>query len=645
VTTSNITAPSDGTTVTADDASPQNVSVSGTSDGGNTDFVQIDCYFGSDVATIQDSVPVQTGGDFSTDIPATNFSSQSLDQPCVLRAVPQPPLGDQPPSEPPGTTSLFTGPTIRLNSVQRQRVTGGPNDGKLRDYYLLNIQSDGGFDYHSTGYCGVYDSYLWTDVFAPTTPLFYCNDGTLDADGNSGPPQQGLAQATGSELKVDGANAYLAGALPDLFVSGLNPENSPGFPAFSVTTAFDPSTHAVTITESDTAVKCAPNSGNYPPDPSGCSSFVPTGIRLDRTIVQSHSGKLAIIRSQWSSTDGAGHHLQLELGNDQHSIAHDIAYEFPWISSNFQVYNDGALPGPPNGPGRIYVKSSLAAADGDTAHPRGVIVFAGPPKDIRFTADQTGTSTISEFLADYDFSVPAGGFVRTGFAYGDAFTQAEVTALGDAAQASFPQPSVSINPAGTSFSGTVTVSGRASDPEGLAGVSVNGTHAALAGDGSWTATVPLSPGHNTLTATATNLYGATAQASTQAGYAKLGLAGKPRAKGLFVVFKATCADAGVSCAGNALLVTKERVKGKRVLGLTAKTKTRKLTTGRKRFSVKPGATATIKVPLNKAARKLLARFHKLPVRVTVSVAAGGVTSSVGGTKVTFHARKKKHRHA
>jgi hypothetical protein len=56
--------------------------------------------------------------------------------------------------------------------------------------------------------------------------------------------------------------------------------------------------------------------------------------------------------------------------------------------------------------------------------------------------------------------------------------------------------------------------------------------------------------------------------------------------------------------------------------------------------VKGGKTATIKVPLNKRSLKLLKHFRKLPVRVTVSVAAAGVKDRVGGSKVVFRLKKK-----
>jgi hypothetical protein len=650
ITTSNITSPANGAVLTHDKSAPHNITVAGTSNGTTGDTVRIVCYFGDEVSEVVSSLAVDAGGAFTSNVSSAEFYGKGLLQPCVLRAVPEPAASDPPPSEPPGTTSPFTGPTITLEAFEDDRVITGPNAGALSDYYLQDVQSQGAFDYVSAGSCGLYDSYLWDPVtFAAADPLFYCNDGLNKSDGELPPVLPGNSPATGSELHVDGVNAFLPGAIPigDGFGTGLDMSMSPGFPPLSWTHSYDPTTQAVTITESEQPVKCAPNASVYPPTPASCPSLVLLPVKLDRTIIQSHEGRLSTYRTRWTSTDGASHQLGLELENDQNTkvgTAH-IAYLFPWISPNFAVDNIGTLAGPPNGPGRIYVTSDLGAPDGGTTTPRGVIVFAGPPKSERVTYDQSDNNTGSGFVMNYDATVPPSGAASFGFAYGDAFSQAEVTALGDAAQAAFT-PSVSMNaPPHSIFAKKVNVSGTASYGEGLAGVSVNGTPATVAPDGSWKATVPLKGGHNSLTAVATTIYNGTAQtAAADVVYAKLGLVGKPKAKGRFVVFRAHCgADPGASCPGNALLALKEKLRGKSVVGLTAKKRkvhTKRISAGHKRFRVKGGKTATIKVGLNKRSLKLLTHFRKLPVRVTVSVAAGGVKDRVGGSKVVFRLKKK-----
>lgn len=648
VTGSSITSPANGTVLTDNHDVPGSVTVAGTSDGTTGDNVQIVCYFGTQHAVVT-NIPVQAGGGFSASVSVDLFYGQGLLNPCVLRAVPQPAMSDPPPAEPPGSLSPYAGPTITLEAFERDPISGGFNNGVLQDFYLQNVQSQGGFDYVSVGDCGVDDSYMWNPTtFKPSDSLFYCNDSIQRANGfTGGPPPTGTTAGTGSEMKVDGINAWFPGAITDSGW-GFAAQSNPGFPALTFSQSFDPSTHAATINESDAAAKCSPSPAVFAPTPSSCSSFVPAGIRLDRTIVQSHDGRLTTVRSLWSASDGASHQLHLEIENNENSSANDIAFLFPWIAPGFVVYHNGTLPGPPAAPGHIYVAGSLAAPDGDGTHPRGVIVFARAPKDERFVNDQTGGSNDVDFLAEYDLNVPAHGSVGTAFAFGDALSQADVNALGADGEAGF-RPAVSMNAAGTSFASKLNVSGTASDGGGIASVTVNGTAATVASDGSWKASVPLHAGHNTLTATATNVYGNSAQSSpAQVVYAKLGLVGKFKVKGNSVVFRVSCAaDPSASCPGSALLASKERLRGRHLVGVTAKKRkvhTKRVTTGRKRFKVKGGKTVTVKVPLNKAGRKLLKHFGKLPVRLTVSMAATGVKSRVGGGKVVFHVRKKP-RHA
>ncbi|HEY1595190.1 MAG TPA: hypothetical protein VGF74_07330, partial [Thermoleophilaceae bacterium] len=508
ITTSDITSPADGTVITFNSETPDTVTVSGTSNGGAADQLRIDCYYGDTSSPIVRGVAVMANGSFSASIATTDFLN--LWQPCVLRAAED---IDATPVAPPGTTSTFSGPTIRVDGTQLTRIAGGPNDGNVEDFYLQNIQSQGGFDFHSTGYCGLYDSFLWDPTtFEPATPLFFCNDNLLLANGDLGTPDPGTIPATGSELTVDGANAFLPGAISDPWPdTTTDPQLNPGVPALGFTPAFASSTHAASFSESSSAVRCAPAPATFPPDGTSCSSFVNTGVRLDRTAAVTNDGLLATIRTRWSSTDGASHQLHLEIENDQHAAGNDIAYVFPWVSASYATESLGAtVPGPPSGPGQVFVTASLAHGDDGTV-PHGVIVFSRPPKDERFIDDETGMGgAVSSFLAEYDLTVPAAGSVSLAFAYGQAFSQSQANALGSQAETSFT-PSISMNaPAHSTPANHVAVSGSASAPLGVTAVSVNGTPATLAADGSWKASVPLNGGHNALVATVTAADGASA---------------------------------------------------------------------------------------------------------------------------------------
>src|SRR4029079_4677666 len=75
-------------------------------------------------------------------------------------------------------------------------------------------------------------------------------------------------------------------------------------------------------------------------------------------------------------------------------------------------------------------------------------------------------------------------------------------------------PSVAItSPADgvTIDAGSVQVAGTASSPDGQPSVKVNGISATVAGDGSWSVQVPLSPGANDVVAVVTNAIGVPAR--------------------------------------------------------------------------------------------------------------------------------------
>ena len=73
----------------------------------------------------------------------------------------------------------------------------------------------------------------------------------------------------------------------------------------TVSVTGDPATGNVTIRESETLVKCAPDATTWPVNPATCTSFASAGVRLDRTIVQSSNGREASVIDAYTSLDGA----------------------------------------------------------------------------------------------------------------------------------------------------------------------------------------------------------------------------------------------------------------------------------------------------------------------------------------------------
>jgi hypothetical protein len=163
-----------------------------------------------------------------------------------------------------------------------------------------------------------------------------------------------------------------------------------------------------------------------------------------------------------------------------------------------------------SGSGQVWVKP---LADGD----RAVALFnrGSGPLQISTTASAAGVPQASSYkllnLWTNDTTTTTGDISAN--VPSDAVILYRVTAL--------PGPSVGISsPANGAVVGAtpITVTGTASANSGVSSVTVNGVAATLSGS-NWTASVPLTTGQNTITATATSNDGATAQASEGVTYA------------------------------------------------------------------------------------------------------------------------------
>ncbi|HET8672822.1 MAG TPA: hypothetical protein VFL87_04240, partial [Thermoleophilaceae bacterium] len=105
-----------------------------------------------------------------------------------------------------------------------------------------------------------------------------------------------------------------------------------------------------------------------------------------------------------------------------------------------------------------------------------------------------------------------------------------------------------------------------------------------------------------------------------------------------------------ACRSTASLRVIERRRGRRVLALLSRkrSRTRKVSVlvGRRKFRAAAGARVRVKVPLNRTGTALRGRFHRLPVRLTVSVTlAGGGKVTIGPRHLKIKApRHKNKRH-
>lgn len=87
--------------------------------------------------------------------------------------------------------------------------------------------------------------------------------------------------------------------------------------------------------------------------------------------------------------------------------------------------------------------------------------------------------------------------------------------------------------------------------------------------------------------------------------------------------------------GEGVLFTTEHLRGKRVASLSRRkrgarrrSRTRNLIVGRKSYKLRPGESLRLKITLNAAGRRLLRRFHRLPVLLVVSARTAGGKATV-----------------
>jgi hypothetical protein len=113
--------------------------------------------------------------------------------------------------------------------------------------------------------------------------------------------------------------------------------------------------------------------------------------------------------------------------------------------------------------------------------------------------------------------------------------------------------------------------------------------------------------------------------------AAVSLHGSPSGSGGVVKVALGCAASSSGCRVTSSLTSTEMVRGGKVLGVSAAvTRHRTVSLGTRRVTIAAGKTATVTVALNATGRRLLSRFHRLPVRLRIAVAGekGSTTRNV-----------------
>lgn len=636
---SHITMPADPAYPFENNSSSATFTVAGTA---NVAEVEIRCYYakGTTVGaayaevnkgTKEEKVTV-TGGAFSVSEPLHTLPSQ----PCVLRAVP---AGNKE-EHAPGNADAFSGPRV------------------ARSFFEIFSQSSVAYDYEqeflmlgaylgvdSVGDEGLYYSYLFApETLAKSESGFY-NNASLQIEN-----QPSSGSTTRSELQIDGMNAYApddAQRLGEKLVKALLP-GSPSVTASTTETA----PGEFVVQESDPFVRCAPEPNVSPPTTKSCTEFVPVaGVQLNRTWQSTHGDRVALMTDSWVSTNGATHKIDALYDQETSQHGTEGAFEFPGASS-FSAVSKGQTESLP-ADAAIYYKTNAVTPDGgDQVNPQLAIVYDTQPNGGTVAFHQSSVKARPIFEMHYERTItPSSPFkLRMGFV--TEYALETVKALAGEILATYP-PSVSIgSPAtGTAVPApTVTVTGSATDTGAIASVAVNGHPATLASNGSWSVAVPLSVGANTLTVVATDQAGLTASKAIVVSYVptqavQVGNASGANGK---VSFKVACKGlAGQTCKIVASLTTTEKLRGSKLLALTAKrhkrpkTRLKAVTVGSTTVSIAAGKTKTITVNLNATGRKLLARYHKLPVHLSAVLVTGTQQSTVIAQNLTVKPKPKK----
>jgi hypothetical protein len=662
--TSQITSPAGPTYALNDESEaspPPAFKVEGTTNIGG--MVALRCYYGAGTksySTLASEVAVSSGAFSAAVEPKSLYKG-----PCVLRAVP---VGNEE-AHPPAAPSEEVGDPFKGPHVVGSRFQFFTENGITYDYEFEPYSLSSFLDIESVGDCGLDYSRLYAqDSLLPSDYLFDCNAALYSEDDPSSGP------STRSELQIDGANAYSPTTAQEVERELKTP--LPGAPQVAVTKTFDPSTGLVTIDEVDPIVKCAPSTA-FPPTSSSCTSFVSTGVQLERKWQTSNANQVAAMTDSWKSTDGAAHSLNALY--DQETVnggKEGGAYRFP-SSSSFSPATKGETVATLPGTGTIYYKEDAETPnEGDGEHPQGAIVYDTPPSGaISVYRSTVAKEGYNGFEMPYQATIPAGGSYTLRMAFVQAYKLSEVEALSAEVLAGYPPnapPALSITSpmsGATVSSPSVTVSGIVTDKRAITSFTVDGKGVTVGSEGKWSTSVTLNKGANTITALATDQAGFSTEKSVSVTYtpttppppaAQASQVGAAKGKNGEVTFKIACrGDAGTSCSIGATLTTVEKVRHGKLVAVSARrhptNRSEEVTVGTSNLTIPAGQKVTISIQLNSTGKALLSRFGRLPVHLSV---IQGFASIVGGEvspghhltvisqnlTVTTHPRPRRHHH-
>lgn len=607
--TTTITTPAPDARIVSSEDVPSTMHVTGTSTGVTAvDIVCVKTYTANTNPTIQhiggaaDNVAVAGDGSFSVDVPPPGTSL------CKLLAINH---GTTPVTD--ADLAYASGPRLLV-----ARVTFDDTAGKHRDFYGWLTGTQGAYDFDSIGDCTLDDSYITQGTKFLSYSL-YCNGWVQPAD---------PLDSSKPDVVVDGHPAYGTGAMGDS--------------AFTAATSWTPLSASIsddgsqfTLHSHEQLWRCATGTAPdaFPTDATKCGDVAATGVGVTIDEVMSNDGRVVTQRLRFTSDDNSQH--ALSLGILQHLSPAGREFLFPGLPA-FAPFADGTSVSPIAGATATIESRVPGAPDPDPTQGMASITYAVTPQAETFY-HYSGRST---FVMRYpQVVVPAGKAFRIDFAYATAAGSAELSTLQAAAEATISgPPAIAFTSPQSASSAQATITGRVTAPEPINSVTVNDTPVTLAADGgfSFPATLVAST-PTTFTASATDELGRTTTATQTVTFAPpppparatIRRTGKPRIKGrvLATGWTVACPGSGPACV--ATVMAKASVpKAARVIAA-----------GKRRITVKPGASAQVRLTLTRRAYRALKQRHRLRVALTLAATRSGAATTTAKRTLKLSRRR------
>ena len=581
---------------------------------GTANFAEVDvrCYYAagggsSTYFALAEPVAV-VAGSFSVAVPRIDFGADEPEL-CRLRAVP---VGANP-SLPPGEEGSFAGPLVAPSNFSFQ----------TNAYEATSDSLSGSFYAQAADACGLESHLIDPTTLESTANLFYCDGKVLDR------PSETTAGEKETNAHIDGAPVY-SPKVSESVEKAVVPVSSPmpGAQKLAIVSkSFNESDGDMSITEQDPFVKCAPETLELPTK-SSCTSFASAGVTLERTWTFGDADHIAAMLDVWRSTDGKAHKVEFDYYNEFNQANKAGAYDFPG-TAGFAGTSENETIALPAGPGTILYKYDRATSEaGNGEEPQGAIVYDRAPTGALKVTTPSTAGVEGVYDAPYTLSVPASGTSDIRMTYIQGFGLPEIQSEAGAALAGYaPTISLAAPVNGATIeteSSNVAVAGAAADSGALASVTVNGSPVTLGAGGSLTS-VPLVPGTNTITATATDQAGLTKSTSVSVTRklppAKAALVGAITTSKGNVSFELACKGAqGTFCSVKDSLSTLERRRKSKIIGLLARITKKQVTVSSGTQVILPGKEMKVTLKLNSTGKALLKQFHKLPVHLAVTIA-------------------------